>query len=200
MRNLATIAALILFWTISGEPASSAPGLTPVTLGKIDSGKDLVGWLSLPAGKSGPVPAVVLLHGCSGIGTLGSIYSTYHAWTKILDEAGYAVLLVDSMGPRDYRRTCGAVPGRAVMYRERPGDAYAGLRYLQSLDAVDASQIFLIGWSQGGGMVLLTMNTQSIGRPAPAPARDFKAAVAFYPAACSYRLQHRPYTQIEPGT
>ncbi|MCP4409363.1 MAG: prolyl oligopeptidase family serine peptidase [Gammaproteobacteria bacterium] len=107
--------------------------------------------------------------------------------------------MIDSAGSRGFQRTCGRVPGRSVMYRERPGDAYTGLQYLQELEGIDDERIFLIGWSQGGGIALLAMNTESIGRPDPAPAQDFRAAVAFYPAACSNRLQSLPYTTVKQG-
>ena len=86
------------------------------------------------------------------------------------------------------------------MYRERPGDAYAGLSYLQSLQSIDPNRIYLIGWSQGGGVALLTMNTESIGRPVPSPPRDFQGAVAFYPGKCAAEFQEAPYTSVEPGT
>jgi dienelactone hydrolase len=83
------------------------------------------------------------------------------------------------------------------MWRDRPSDAYAALGYLQAQPAVAADRIALMGWSQGGGVVLLTINDKSIGRP-PAQRQDFKAAVSFYPGACSDKFQSKPWTQVEP--
>jgi hypothetical protein len=60
-----------------------------------------------------------------------------------------------------------------------------------------ADRIVLMGWSQGGAIALLGINDKSSGRPA-ALAQDFVAAVAFYPSACSERLQSKPFTQVEP--
>lgn len=57
-----------------------------------------------------------------------------------------------------------------------------------------------MGWSQGGGIALLTIVRESIGRPSPPPKHDFRAAVAIYPSACSETFQHRPYTAVEKGT
>jgi dienelactone hydrolase len=54
-----------------------------------------------------------------------------------------------------------------------------------------------MGWSQGGGVALLTINDKSIGRP-PALKQDFRVAVSFYPGACSDRFQSKPWTAVEP--
>ncbi len=146
-----------------------------------------------------PYPALVFLHGCSGIGVSGSLSSTYSTWMRLLTEKGYAVLAIDSATPRGFGSTCGR-PERKTMYFERPGDAYSGLAYLQSREDIIANQIGLIGWSQGGGIALLTIVTKSIGRPVPPPRDDFKAAIAFYPAACSDKYQSRPFTEVEPNS
>jgi len=172
---------------------------TAVTFKNPQADLSLTGWLASPDA-SDPTPAAIFLHGCSGPGRGGSVSSTYTEWARILTAKGFAVLLIDSAGPRGFGATCGTRPERKTMYLERPGDAYAGLRYLQSRDDVDPQRVYLIGWSQGGGIALLTVNTESIGRPEPAPLHDFRAAVAFYPAACSRKFQERPYTTVEPGT
>jgi hypothetical protein len=51
------------------------------------------GHLSGPKG-DGPFPAIVLLHGCSGLGRANEV------WTARLVDWGYVVLNVDSFGPR----------------------------------------------------------------------------------------------------
>jgi dienelactone hydrolase len=84
-----------------------------------------------------------------------------------------------------------------IALRDRPKDGYAALQYLQAQPFVKAGRIALMGWSQGGGVALLTMNDRSIGRP-PRLAQDFAAAVSFYPGACSDQFQSKPFTQVEP--
>lgn len=143
-----------------------------------------------------PFPAVVFLHGCSGIGLSGSLSSVYSTWMRRLTEEGFAVLAIDSATPRGFGSTCGR-PERRTMYFERPGDAYSGLAYLQSRQDIISDRIGLMGWSQGGGIALLTVSSKSIGRPAPTPTHDFQAAIAFYPSACSDRLQSKPFTEVE---
>lgn len=194
------ISRLIAILSLLLPSISSAQELwTPVTFENVQSDLSLTGWLARPE-SSESAPAAIFLHGCSGPGRGGAVSSTYTEWARILTANGFAVLLVDSAGPRGFGATCGPQPERKTMYLERPGDAYAGLRYLQQRDDIDPERIYLIGWSQGGGITLLTMNSESIGRPEPAPRHDFRAAVAFYPAACSRHLQERPYTTVEPGT
>lgn len=175
-----------------GQAAQPEPVEIPAAAHTLDA------WLAMPDVER-PVPAVVFLHGCSGLTVFGRIIGLYDAWSRILTDAGYAVLMIDSKGSRGLGRTCEPGVGRARMYRERPGDAYAGLDFLQKRPAVDPERIFLIGWSQGGGVAFLTMNTLSIGRPDPPPQHDFRRAVAFYPGKCARRLHEAPYTAVEPG-
>lgn len=52
-----------------------------------------------PAGQ-GPFPALVLLHGCSGVEEQQDL------WAKILVEWGYTALIVDSLGPRGIEEIC----------------------------------------------------------------------------------------------
>ena len=193
------LAFTTLVWVFAVSPTRSDSDLSLVEMGRSLSGTVLTAWLSVPGG-SKPAPAVIFLHGCSGLGLFDGVFDTYRSWAKILDAAGYAILMVDSAGPRGFGRTCSASRERAVMYRERPSDAYSALEYLQARQDVDAERIFLIGWSQGGGIVLLTMNTESIGRPNPKPKHDFRAAIALYPAKCVGHLQTRRYTTVAPGT
>lgn len=199
MLKLGNVCLATWVWLGLVIPAWADADLAQIEFVDPASNQTLSAWVSMPDATE-PTPAVVFLHGCSGLGNPGAVFDVYRAWADLLDEAGFAILMIDSAGSRGFQRTCGPVPGRSVMYRERPGDAYAGLRYLQDLESIDDGKIFLIGWSQGGGIVLLTMNTESIGRPHPAPVKDFRAAVAFYPAACSSRLQSQPYTTVVPGT
>lgn len=146
-----------------------------------------------------PHRAIVFLHGCSGLKRDGVISATYSAWGKLLNDAGFAVLMIDSATPRGFGSTCGPSEARKVMYFNRPLDAYGALAYLQSRPDIRTDGIGLAGWSQGGGITLLTIVSKSIGRPDPPPEHDFKAAIAFYPSACSTRAQSRPFTEVEPG-
>jgi dienelactone hydrolase len=137
------------------------------------------------------------MHGCSGLlDGRGRIFAIYRAWARALVVQGYVVLVVDSATPRGFGQTCSAGADRITMSRDRPGDAYAALQYLQAQPFVRGDRIGLMGWSQGGGIVLLSISDKSPARPQNL-AQDFKAAVAFYPGACSERLQSKPFTSVE---
>lgn len=145
-----------------------------------------------------PRPAVVMLHGCSGLlAKSGHFFGIYRAWAKALLDKGYVVLVVDSATSRGFGATCGPGEARRIMWRDRPKDAYAALLYLQAQPFVRGNRIALMGWSQGGGVVLLSINDKSIGRPADLKT-DFTAAVAFYPGVCDEKWQSKPFTQVEP--
>ena len=177
--------------------ATVAGAQETVNFASLDGKTNLTAHLSRPEGDA-PRPALVLMHGCSGlVNARGQILPIYRAWMRALVVQGYAVLTVDSTSSRGFGQTCSPSPDRITMWRNRPKDAYAALQYLQAQPFVQADRIGLMGWSQGGGAVLLSINDKSIGRPADL-AHDFKAAISFYPGACSERLQSKPYTQVEP--
>ncbi|MFO1024363.1 MAG: dienelactone hydrolase family protein [Acetobacteraceae bacterium] len=152
----------------------------------------IAAYLSRPSG-DGPAPAVVMLHGCSGLVAGGRPAPLYTAWRDLFLQEGFAVLMVDSASSRGFGQTCTAGEARKRMWAERPSDAYAALAYLQAQPFIDATRISLAGWSQGGGVVLLAIGRRSSGRPDPPPVHDFARAVAFYPGACSETLQSRPF-------
>jgi dienelactone hydrolase len=180
------------------EPdAPDKRALETVHFASLDGKTDLTAYLGRHPGDA-PRPAVVLMHGCSGLlNPKGAIFPIYRAWMRALFGQGYDVLTVDSAASRGFGQTCTAGPNRITMWRDRPSDAYAALGYLQAQPAVAAGRIALMGWSQGGGVVLLTINDKSIARP-PALGHDFKAAVSFYPGACSETYQSKPWTAVEP--
>ncbi len=70
----------------------------------------------------------------------------------------------------------------ARIYDTGLGDGRAALRYLQAQPFVVADRVALMGWSEGGGAVLRTVNETT----------GFHAAIAFYPARCN-RTQLGPH-------
>ena len=187
------IGGIFLFLTA----ALSAYAYERVYFPSLDGKTRLIAYLAKPEGE-GPFPAVVLLHGCGGMHYSGSVSPLYASWAKLLNDHGFVTLTVDSAGPRNFGATCGDREKRMRMYRERPFDAYGALDFLQSKDFVKSDKIGLVGWSQGGGIVLLTVVKESIARPKPAPRHDFAVAAAFYPALCNDRLQSSPFTKVAP--
>jgi len=133
---------------------------------------------------SGPHPAIVGLHGCSGMFFQNRISLLEFAWAYLFNRRGYDVLLVDSFGPRHHGEMCSITGFDLDIYHARPKDAYGALAWLQAQDDVRPDRIAALGWSQGGGTVLMSIGEPSRGRPDTMTQPDFRAAVAFYPAAC----------------
>lgn len=197
VRRLARagIAAAI---ALAAMTASAAQAEERVTFHSLDGALELTGLLQRPAGAE-PAPAIVMIHGCSGLGTAAGPFATYRDWRDLFASKGYVTLMVDSAASRGLGQTCTDADLAGRMWRERPGDAYAALAFLQSQTFVIANRIALIGWSQGGGVVLEAVAARGLGRPIPPPTQDFAAAVAFYPGLCSDKSQAK-HLGLAPGT
>ena len=145
------------------------------------AGERLAGTLTKPEG-AGPFPAIVLLHGCSGI------IDTEQGWAAELVKRGYVVLLVDSFGPRGYREIC--TDFRRVRREERVQDAYRGLGWLRTQAFVDGKRIGLMGISNGGYARLEVMRADRTETR-----KGFRAAVAMYPE-CKFNINTRFYAPL----
>jgi dienelactone hydrolase len=132
-------------------------------------GANAQGELFLPDGV-GPFPAVVLLHGCDGVGP------HYRAWARRLSSWGYAALLVDSFGPRHVTTVCNH--GMTIPPELQAQDGFSAAEYLRSRPDIQPDRIGVIGFSHGGWAVLKAVLA---GAAARAHARPFAAAIAFYP-------------------
>lgn len=133
----------------------------------------------------GPFPAVVGLHGCSGLivrsGRMrDTVMPTFADWAERLSAAGYVVLLPDSFSSRGIAQVC-TLKDRTAESRARLYDAYGALVWLQTQPFVVRDRIGLLGWSHGGGTVVRSVDAKAEARPASLPHGGFRAAVAFYP-------------------
>jgi dienelactone hydrolase len=126
--------------------------------------------LYVPAGAP-PAGAVVVLHGCNGVGPHDS------EWARRLAGWGFVALLIDSFGPRGFKEVCNR--GRLVPPEARARDAFDGATYLRSAPEVRAARVGVIGFSHGGWAVLKAVLAGVVRRPDEPP---FAAAVAYYPA------------------
>src|ERR1700748_2364684 len=133
---------------LSAAASHAAAAAETVHFTSLDGATNLTALLSRPADSGdAPRPALVLLHGCSGlVNKAGRVTAHYRSWTRALLQKNYVVLAVDSATPRVFGQTCSASPDRATMWRDRPKDAYAALQYLQAQNFVQADHIGLIGW------------------------------------------------------
>lgn len=151
-------------------------------------GLNMTGRLYKPEG-DGPFPAIVFMHGCSGLltGAKSTNYlaSQYVWWgEKMAKDEKVVALFVDSFTARGIEDVCGNgnILNEAT---ERPKDAYAGLSYLRTLNYVEDNKVSLMGWSNGGSAVLSSMakNNNPVAMPAEG---GFVSAIAEYPG-CGLR-------------
>jgi len=156
-----------------------------------DDGKTkLVAYLYKPDAP-GPHPAIVALHGRSGLySTRGSSYTADNLaprnkmWGEFWAARGYLVLFIDTFGPRGYPTgfAAGTIkhrPGEINEITVRPLDAYAGLKYLRARADIMRDQVFLQGWSNGGSA---TLSAMAAGAPGLPSGGGFRAAITVYPA------------------
>jgi carboxymethylenebutenolidase len=189
----------------------------PETVGfdSADGNVKLTGYLYLPDAKvwPGARPAVVMLHGRSGVYSstakkfdAGTLAMRTVMWGRFWAERGYIGLYVDTFGPRGYPRgfeagtNDGRRPADINEVMVRPFDAYRGLDYLRSRADVQKDRVFLQGWSNGGTAALSSMAEKTVGRESPTPESGFRAAIAVYPGCTGiskhYGSNYRSYAPV----
>lgn len=143
-------------------------------------------WMPRPDG--GRAPAVVALHGCSGLyERRGTAFDPrYPDYVERLHRAGFHVLLPDSFGSRGYRSICTIAAGqRTITVETRRDDAIAAVAWLAQRADVDPQRIALLGWSNGATTTLSALNAARTTRAQPVA-----AAIVFYPG-CSAFVKRR---------
>jgi dienelactone hydrolase len=152
---------------------------TPDTLGRtrdfrLVPGEPIVlsGDLRFPSGP-GPFPAVILAHGCGGVG------NAEQGWAPVLRGAGYATFILDSFTGRGLREVC--TNALTLSGTQRIPDAYGALRILATHPGIDAGRIALMGFSHGGILTLGASTVWARDTYAPDGRPAFRAFFPFYP-------------------
>jgi dienelactone hydrolase len=154
----------------------------------------VTGTISKPEG-DGPFPAVVLMHGCSGLDS--PVRRGLNAHASNLNSNGFVTFIIDSFSKRRKSefvcRDPGAL-GAAVNYRTY--DAFHALEFLQSQPYVDKNNIFLMGQSNGGSVAIEAARygaDEYVFSDSPM----FQAVVAFYPN-CGRISSVMPFEIVSP--
>lgn len=122
----------------------------------------------------GPFPAVVLVH------TIGGIAQPHmRERAAELLEAGFAVLAIDSYGPRSLKPSA-----HALLPAQAAKDAYDALAHLRKLSFIDPERIYQAGYSWGGYAAALLASPQ--GAAAFKSAGRFRATVGHY-GSCAHQ-------------
>lgn len=128
----------------------------------------LAGSLVLPTG-SGPHPAVVIVHGAEA-----AARDSYLLLASHFARRGVAALIYDKRGVGQ----SGGGSFRQAAFDDLTGDALAGLALLQSLPAIDASRVGMVGLSQGGWVIAMAAaQSDDVAFVIPISASGFSPAV-----------------------
>ncbi len=182
--------SLRLFLLVSCYLFSASAAANPLNVSFLtQQGITITGKLYLPSASSTLLPAVVMMHGCSGVYSYSDptkgLALLYKEWGERLISAGYAALLVDSFSGRNApQNQCGNGNGGVSEVTDRPYDAYGAWQFLKKSYAgkVDPAKIALLGWSHGASSTMSTLSNTWVnqwGKP-------FKAGFAFYPGCGLY--------------
>lgn len=172
MTNFAGISAVLFALLLggAGENSAQAADRQPILVefeSPLANPEALQGLLRSPDGP-GPLPAIVLMHGCGG-GWRG----LDERWGKLLADWGYVTLTVDRFATRGITQACsGAVPPSSLY------DPYRALSFLVGQPTVDPDRVAVVGFSQGAMLALLSVESGRIER---ASKHKFRAAIGFYP-------------------
>jgi dienelactone hydrolase len=117
--------------------------------GRLGPEQMITGDFLMPTKKvAGKIPVMVMSHGSDGI-TSGM----HNVWAKPLNEAGFAVFMVDSFTPRKSPKIGGTGAQLTWNTTFNISDAIYALKFLSSHPLVDANRIYHMGWSRGGNAV-----------------------------------------------
>ena len=176
MTNHAKIAAFVAAFLTghAGETVAAESSRIVVEIETpVASSQPLQGFLRHPVG-AGPLPAVVLLHGCQG-----NWERLDERWGKRIASWGYVTLAVDSFGPRGIDACVDRVRDDLIL------DAYRALKFLVREPSVDPDRVAVLGFALAGGRVVL-MSVER-GLIEQTSVSKFRAAVAFYPPCRGFR-------------
>lgn len=174
-RYAVVLAIIVLCGLTVALPGLSAPAGEKITITSVDPKAGPVpATLYRPDG-DGPFPAIVLLHGCDGIG------QSDIDWAVWLTKLGYVAIMPESLSPRHLSTSCGGGLGFGLQAQ----DGLGALAYLRGQSYVIPEKIFVMGWSHGGAATLISAGNPFIKHFSPAGG-PYRAAIALYPACVAF--------------
>jgi dienelactone hydrolase len=188
------VVLLLCFTALAGRAVATSGASTPTI------GADQVPvTVSRPDG-SGPFPAVVVMHDCSGLGPRSS--GAPGRWANELVARGYVVVVPDSFTPRGHPDGVCTTPVSQrrtdVTPAQRARDAHEALAYTRALPGVDGRRVGIMGGSHGGTTTLTAMMAPE--RDSDSLAGDkrggFAAGVALYPRCLDAADVYRPLAPV----
>lgn len=182
----AVLGVLLLF--LSAVAQAQPQGGTPVSFNSADgTGATIAlrGVLYTPEGP--PKGSVVLVHGSGG----WSDYREGH-YGRALSRAGYAVLAIDTFGPRGISSTVEDQSKLSSLQNTR--DAFAARRYLVGQGRA-ADRMVVMGFSRGGVVALFAADRTFL----PEEKERFAIAIPLYPACMARPREPKPASIVFMG-
>lgn len=158
-------------------------------------------------------PTVIVMHSCGGLYSIVQRDKSYMTprnamMARELRNAGYNVLLPDSLSARGKRSVCTeSLQQREASTAERARDIQGALRWLATQDDVDTDRIALLGWAHGGSAVMKALGNMQSAAPSQNQTRHArttdrmprpKAGIAFYPDCAPLAKSALPYKPAAP--
>ncbi len=119
--------------------------------GKVNKDGMLNAEIIRPKGSAGPVPFIILMHGCTGLTKIVTVWAKEKA--KVFLDNGFGVVILDSFAPRNVKSTCGEANYHWGWRRAE--DAYSTLDYLIENKLAVSSEVYVMGRSNGGTAVMM---------------------------------------------
>lgn len=133
----------------------------------------ITGDLTMPSNGPRIVPAVIILHGSSGVNPGERV------WAERMNALGYASFVVDSFTGRGIKST--EKDQTQLSMTADIADAYAALRLLATDPRIDKGRIAVMGFSRGG-VAALYSTLEPFRQAATDGNLRFAAHVTFYPS------------------
>jgi len=167
---------------IEVHPVPTHTVTTPEFLvGKKDGKRETIGGeLRIPRPGTARLPAVILMHGASGMGAHGE------EWAHHLNAMGVATFVLDSFAGRGL---VNSESKGAVSVISRMVDAYQALELLAGHSRIDPDRIAIMGFSHGGWAALYSSMKRFARMHGPADGRTFAAHIVFYPGCIQNYLE-----------
>jgi dienelactone hydrolase len=186
MMRLLTVLTTVFALTAPGlaqaQQKISIPSVTPASLFALlhhdTKPTTVTGELYLPPKASGPVPAMVLMHGSGGL--QGPTGTNIRKWATTFAGWGVAALVVDSFGPRGIKETA-TNQGQLSAWAD-VADTLAALKILAADPRIDKDRIGIVGWSRGGGTSFKTA-LETVRKSVITDDAKFALHVVFYGSA-----------------
>ncbi len=179
------ILILIVYLGLSHSPALSSK-LKKVHIGS-KSGEKITAYMLRPKRK-GRYPAIIALHGCSGLLRKNrTLTSRHEKWAKLFVKWGYVVLFPDSYSSRGTGSQC-KMYNRSIRQTHRIADAKNARNWLLKQRFIQKKNISVLGWSYGGSAVLRLVYSKH--------GKGFKHAIAFYPGCADVYKKNKTRARL----